>query len=1029
MRRGWLVSSALAMSGLFVTLGAPASAVAQGSGTITGTVTDSSTRQGIAGAQIQVVGTTRGTLTNASGEYTIGGVPAGTVTVRAQRIGYARADRRITVTAAGRQTLNFALGTVASQLSSVVVTGYGETSRRDVSSSVSRVTGEEVQGVPLAGVDAALQGKVPGVQIIQNAGNPGVGITVRVRGSSSLSASNQPLYVIDGVPMIREDYSQLDVGGQDITAVTGISPNDIESIDVLKDAAAAAIYGSRASNGVIMITTKRGRPGKARVSFGTYYGLQKASRKVRVLTAKEYLQYMNDATCQDDKIYTGNYCDTTDPNSYGPNFFGDPNSATLKNTDWQEAIFRQAPVSDSYMGIQGGLERITYALSGSWFRQQGIVIGSGYDRGTGRVNLDFNVNDRLSFRSSLGLGRENNQRNENDNTINGVVTNAIANQPYVPVRNADGTFTSPNDGLDYSNAVAIGTLNNAETRSYRGLGNVEAIYNLSSAFRLNGRVGYDLLSLRDIRWDSPQIIGTYAAGAGGTAEYGTTTANRWLTEAFLTYEYAKGLVNNLQIVGGGSAEWNSNEFDYMRGEGFGSEDFRYPGNAGKITFFDGGKSGNNLVSAFTRANLNVLDRYLVTGSVRVDGSSRFGANQRYGVFPAISAGWNLSSEGFASPIRRLGDLKLRASFGLTGNQGIGDDFASLGRFGKANYSGIPGIATSTLANPELRWEQTAEFDVGLDFDMLGGRVALIMDWYNKRTTDLLVQRPVTATSGVTTIWENVGNIENKGLEFGVTTINIEPVTRSGLRWETNFNISTLDNKVTKLFRNEPFTSGIRGVNRIAVGVPLGAYYVLKFKRVDPATGNAEYVDTNGDSTVNAKDRVIAGSPHPDYWGGLRNRLEWNGFDVNSFFQFSQGNKIFNAIRIFSDDGGYYNDNKFADVLTRWQKPGDITNQPRASYDGLSNARQVSDRYIEDGSYVRMQELTLGYRLPARWSGTASLAEARFYVSGVNLATWSKFSGYNPDVNSNGSSANTSLGTEFYAYPIARTWRVGLTGSW
>lgn len=1009
--------------------GAPHAVVAQGTGSVSGVVTDSANRQAIAGAQVQVIGSTRGTLTDTSGRYSIAGVAAGRVVLRVQRIGYARLDRHVSVRAGGDERVDVALAAVAGQLSSVVVTGYGESNRRDVSSAVTTVTAGEIQGVPLAGVDAALQGKAPGVQVVQNAGNPGVGITVRVRGASSLSASNQPLYVIDGVPMIREDYSQLDLGGQDITAVTGISPNDIESIDVLKDAAAAAIYGSRGSNGVIMITTRRGRPGRAKVTFGSYYGQQQVARKVRVLNAREYLTYMNEGACNDDRFYTGNFCDTTDPSSYGPNYFGDPADPNLKDTDWQDAIFRTAPVTDSYVGVQGGTDRIRYAMIGSWFRQDGVVIGSGYTRGSGRLNLDFAVTDRLTLKSSLGLGRELHLRNENDNTIDGVVTNAIANQPYVPVRQSDGSFSSPENGLDYSNAVAIGTLNSAESRSYRGLGNLEGVYTLSSALRVNARLGYDVLNLRDLRWYSPQVIGTYAAGVGGAAEYGTTMATRWLTEGFATWDYARGAINQLQVVGGASAEWNGDENDFLRGEGFGSENFRYPGNAGKITSYGGGRSNNNLVSAFSRANLNLLDRYLVTGSVRIDGSSRFGANNRYGFFPAISAGWHVTGERFGTMLRRVGDLKLRASFGLTGNQGIGDDFASLGRFSKANYSGEPGIGTASLANPDLRWEQTSELDVGADFDMFRGRVALVLDWYTKRTTDLLVNRPITATSGVTSIWENVGNIQNRGFEVGINTINLDPASRDGLRWETSLNLSTLDNKVTKLFNGEPFTTGIRGVNRVAEGVPLGAFYVLKFKGVDPATGDAKYEDLNGDGTVDSEDRYIAGSPHPAYWGGLRNRLSWKGVDLNSFLQFNQGNEIFNAIRIFADDGGYYNDNKFVDVLRRWQKPGDKTDQPRASYDGLSNARQVSDRYVEDGSYVRLQEVTLGYRLAPVWVQRVNLSEARLYLSGINLVTWTNFSGYNPDVNSNGSSANVSLGTEFYAYPTARAWRVGFTGSW
>jgi hypothetical protein len=267
------------------------------------------------------------------------------------------------------------------------------------------------------------------------------------------------------------------------------------------------------------------------------------------------------------------------------------------------------------------------------------------------------------------------------------------------------------------------------------------------------------------------------------------------------------------------------------------------------------------------------------------------------------------------------------------------------------------------------------------------------------------------------------------LELGINAVVFEPATRGGLRWESNFNISSLNNKVTKLFNGEPFNSGIRSVNRVEVGQPLGAYHVLDFTGVDPATGDAKYRDVNGDGTVNSEDRIIAGSPHPDFWGGFRNKLEWSGFDLNAFFNFSQGNKIYNAIRIFADDGGYYNDNKYTDVMRYWKNPGDVTDQPRPSWDGTSNARQVSDRYIEDGSYVRFQEITLGYKVPTRFANSARMNDLRLYVSGINLNTWTKYKGYNPEVNSNGSGSNVSLGTEFYAYPLARTFRAGVSGSW
>jgi hypothetical protein len=497
-------------------------------------------------------------------------------------------------------------------------------------------------------------------------------------------------------------------------------------------------------------------------------------------------------------------------------------------------------------------------------------------------------------------------------------------------------------------------LDNAESRTLRALGNTEMQITFSDALRLNTRVGLDILNLRHLRWSSPLIIGTYAASANGQAQQGNTTANRYVAESYLQLDLPQRRFGTLSVVGGTGIEYNSRENDFIQGEGFASNKFRYPGNAGKVTSYDGGKIDNNLVSFFSRANWSAKDRYFLSASTRLDGSSRFGSNNRYGLFNAGSIGWAISEEGFMSGIKRLGDVKLRASYGETGNQGI-PDFAPLARFGKANYSDEPGLSPTSLGNPDLRWETTREFDVGLDVSVFSGRVGIVADYYKKKTDDLLVSRPITSTSGFTSVYDNIGNIENRGYELQITTENWQSSRPDGFRWTTDFNVAHLTNEVTALFRGEPFNAGNYDINRVEVGQPLGAFHTLRFKSVDPQTGNAVYDDVNGDGEITADDRVIVGSPHPKYYGGVANTFSWKGFDLRSFIQFNQGNKIFNAIRVFADDGGYNFDNKFKDsYLKRWQKPGDIASEPRLSFDGTSGARDVSSRFIEDGSYVRLQ---------------------------------------------------------------------------
>jgi TonB-linked SusC/RagA family outer membrane protein len=452
------------------------------------------------------------------------------------------------------------------------------------------------------------------------------------------------------------------------------------------------------------------------------------------------------------------------------------------------------------------------------------------------------------------------------------------------------------------------------------------------------------------------------------------------------------------------------------------------GNATNITVYDASRGANNLVSFFGRANLNLAERYLASASLRADGSSRFGPNNRYGVFPAFSLGWVITQEPLLSGLNRLGSLKLRGSWGVTGNQGIGNN-SFRATYGSANYGKVGGISPTNFGNPNLKWEQTKETDVGFDWTMLDGRVGFVGDYYKKNTSNLLVSRPITSTSGFTTFTDNVGNIQNKGVEFELTTENVRGNGTGGFSWQTNFNYSTNKNKVTALYRDEPFTSGLDNINSVRVGEPLGAFYTLHFTGVDPQTGDAIYEDVNGDGEVTAEDRVVVGNPQPTHWGGLTNSFTLGSFDLRAAVQFSGGNKIYNAIRSFADDGGYNYDNKFVDVLSRWRQPGDITDQPRASFNGFSSANITSSRYLEPGAYTRLQEVTVGFKVPASFARTAGMQNTRLYVSGRNLHTWTKFKGYNPDVNSNGSGANISLGTDFYAYPLARTWMVGVSGEW
>jgi TonB-linked SusC/RagA family outer membrane protein len=1001
------------LASLVALLGAPAAGSAQGSATIRGTVTDSVGSRPIAGVQV-VVGPRRSTLTDEAGRYTIR-VPAGQLTVRAQRLGFAAQEQRVTAEPDETVTADFFMRTAATLLAEVVVTGYGTASRAQVTSAVAQVSGAAVRNNPVGGVDAALQGKAPGVQVLQNAGNPGNGITVRIRGASSIEADNQPLYVVDGLPIVQSDPSQLSFGGQDLTSVTSLSADEIESIDILKDGAAAAIYGSRGSNGVIQITTRRGRPGRTRFSFNAQYGRQTTARKLDLLNAVEYVEFLNEGALND---------------GYGVPGFPLPFVPGVDdqvNFDWQSAVMRAAPVSNYNLTVSGGPERITYMLSGSLFDQEGVLRGSGYGRANGRLNVDFIANSRLSFRTSIGVSRERWQRIESDSSRYGTTTNSIANQPNIPARRADGSFTTASvDGLRYPNPLATTTLWEAPTTSLRTLGSVDVKLDVTDRLRLTGRVGADISDFRENRWQSPLAPDTYADSVQGVAGQGTNTTRRYLTEGFITFDPIRSPTQQLALTAGTSVEFNRSELTYHIGETFGSDSFQYPSAAGRLTSYDAYADEYNLLSFFARASYALRERYFLSATVRADGSSRFGPNSRYGYFPSVSAGWVATQEPFLAALKRVVDLKLRASYGETGNQGISDKYAHLGYFKTANFANQAGIAPQNLQNPDLKWETTRELDVGFDMAFLGGRLALIGDYYDKLTSDLLVARRLSAVTGYASVWDNIGNISNRGVEFQVSTTNIQAATPGAFDWRTDFNVSHNRNRVTRLHRHEPYSED---VNRVEEGVPIGAYHMYRFLGVDPQTGNAIFDDANGDGVITPDDFVVVGSPHPDFWGGLRNQLSWKGFDLNAFLEFSQGFEVYNGVRLAADDGGWSLHNKVASVRRRWRNPGDVTDVPRASYDGLSGADWESSRFIEDGSYLRLQEVTLGYRLPRRMAARANFADARVYLSGRNLMLWTPYTGYDPDVNSAGSNSNVVLGQDFYAYPRARTISIGISGTW
>ncbi|HEU0052862.1 MAG TPA: TonB-dependent receptor, partial [Longimicrobium sp.] len=510
-----------------------------------------------------------------------------------------------------------------------------------------------------------------------------------------------------------------------------------------------------------------------RASIHLSTGTQRAARRLPLLNATQYLEFFNESAEND---------------GYGEDYYGVVGQDDLAGIDWQDQVLRSAPVRNLELGLTGGDERVRYAVNGGWFDQTGIVIGSAYQRASGRANLDFSPSEKLSFAASVAISREVTERIENDGSSTGIITNVVGNSPVVPARRQDGTFTGPSDGLEYPNSLALGTLNDASARTFRTLGTVEGVYRFTDALRFTSRVGFDVLGLRETQYESPKVAGTYAASSGGVAKSGHTTASRLALDNFVTLDQLLGGRHALDLTAGTSVELNDGELSFVRGERLSNDQLHEVRNAAVIVEGDATAFEHNLVSFFTRANYTFDDRVILGASVRWDGSSRFGTEHRYGLFPAVSAAWVVSNEGFLQSVSAIEELKVRASYGVTGNQAI-SNYPFQGLVGSANYGDDPGLAPSNFANPDLKWESTRQLDLGVDLLLLGGRVGLTADVYDKDTRDLLLDRPITSTSGFTSVFANVGSVRNRGVEFGLRTVNLEPADARGLRWSTELNLA------------------------------------------------------------------------------------------------------------------------------------------------------------------------------------------------------------------------------------------------
>ncbi|MGB3617558.1 MAG: TonB-dependent receptor [Catalinimonas sp.] len=988
------------------------------------------TGEPLPGVNVTVKGTTQGTIADVNGRYQLNVGDGETLVF--SFIGFDTYEVDIN----NRGTIDLTMAENVEQLSEVVVVGYGTQQRANLTSAISSVSAKEIKDQPVPSVESALQGRAAGVNITASSGTPGAALRVSVRGATSITASSEPLYVIDGIPMISEDNSALFTGGSNANSLADINPSDIESIEILKDASAAAIYGSRASNGVVLITTKRGQEGKAKINVGYYTGISQPANVIDMMDAREFVNMMDEAAAND---------------GWGENFYSeeimgyDLEDPERVETDWYDEIFRQdAPISNYELSASGGTDRVRYYTGGSYFTQDGYQRGQDFKRLSGRINLDFDATDKLTVGTNVSLSRTSSRRTIGDNSLYGVVINALAADPTMPVFEEDGTYASPFSYYSwwaYENPRLATDEYRRTTSTIRGLGTVYADYEVVPNLHFRSTWSADYQNLVDESFlpsFTQQAIDNEQNGLG---LYATANTLTWINENTLTYDYR---VSNHQL----SALLGYSQQRTYRDLAT-SEAFDYPGDVlGNLALAavsettDRTETEWGLESYIGRLNYNYDDRYLATVTTRVDGSSRFGRDRRYGVFPSGSVAWRVSEEEFLTQTSWLNDLKLRVSYGLTGNQdGIGN-FASRSLYGLTSpYLGQGGASVSQLGNADLGWETTAQFNAGLDVTVFNGRIGLTADYFLKNTTDLLLASSVPAYLGRDVATRNLGAMRNSGVELALNTVNID----RALRWTTNFNITFIQNEITELV-NDGEVFGSSGEYILKEGESISTFRLIKFLGVDPQTGNSIFQDTDGNGTIDADDAVIVGNALPDYYGGITNTLTYKNFDLTAFFNFMVGQDIFNHSRYAYEQVGWsfnfggfflpYGNNSQRVVDGRWQQPGDQTDIPRASLgwaleeDGSvtqldQNWQEYSDQWLEDGSFLRLRQLTFGYTLPSELLERARIfRNVRFYAQGQNLFMLTNYLGQDPEVSSNGEDVRFS-GEDYGALGQARTYIFGV----
>lgn len=907
--------------------------------------------------------------------------------------------------------LNIVLQTRSTSLESVVVIGYGTQKRRDLTGSVASVNGKDLESLPVPNIGEALQGRAAGVQIV-SAGAPGSNVTIRVRGTGTINNSD-PLLVVDGVPT---DLS-----------LNNFSSDDIANIEVLKDASAAAIYGSRGANGVVLITTKRGTGGRSQLDFKSFAGVQSKTSDVDMLNAYQFASLHNEMMANNGQAQNPAFAD---PLALGT------------GTNWLNAMFRKnAPLQSHTLAYSGGSNKSTYYVSGNVFQQDGIVINTQYKRYTVQFNSTSKVYDWLQFGNNFTLNHDVKSNGSYD------IRNAMLALPTQAIYNNDGSWAGPVGQAswvgDVANPIGKATLNTNVTKGYNILGNIWGEVKLLPGLKFKTTGGIQASFWDNKNW-APAYNWQPIAQEMSYLGQSYNKAITYLWDNYFTYDTYLGDAHKLSVMAGTSAQ--TNRFDYMNGsiQEFASNVTQQLNSGTLLPTVGGNATEWALLSYMGRVNYAFNDKLLATVTVRRDGSSRFGRNNRWGTFPSASIAWRLSDEPFLSDISWLNDLKVRAGYGVTGNQNIGNySFASVYKTVQYNFNGqaVSAIVPDMIPNPGIRWERVEQSNLGIDATLFNKRINVMVDLYVKNTNDMLVPMSVPISTGYSDInvpQINLGKVQNKGVEIAINSTNLE----GKLGWTTNFNISFNQNRILRLNDTIPMYTGSIGLSQNLTiqhpgGYPINEFYGFvtngifqnqaevdryavqipgsdPFNRTSP--GDIRFKDLNNDGVIDDDDRTFLGNPNPTVIFAMNNTFTYKGFDLSVFLQGVAGNKIFNANRIYTE-GMAVAYNQTTAVLDRWRGEGTSNVMPRAVYNDPNKNARISDRFIEDGSYFRIKNVTFGYTLPKSAHSKSVINNLRVYLSAQNLFTFTKYTGFDPEVGANGIDLNV--------YPVTRTISAGL----